>query len=641
MISTGKRILILALLFLAVITAGLLAGRVRQTATGAEGTVEAASLPVLYAERGGVKLGPLYGYAHTMDESCYEGVLFPVTGDLSTQFYLADGAGMPESLSYEVRSLTDGRLIQRGTVSEFTGTRRLAGFSVRLQDLLADETVYGMRMEVRIGGRTAYYYAQVKKVDEAKLNEMLAYAVSMHNGLYDRETALPFAAKLEPEDNTDRNTLAYVNIHSGFPQVAWGTSGAVQTSDTFVTIRSFGGNFGHFTFRCLVEAPTGENTSASFRVEEYISLQMFDDVTYLLRYERHTEQIWRLSADNILPSGILLGVQEEDRVEAVTGAGGDVTAFTVAGELYSYTASSQQLTRIFSFQSAGAHALRTLCPDYRIRVMDVDSRGNVDFLISGYFGGGGVREGENGLFFFRYLAEEHRLEERLVLTGHGGARQVSLEADRVLYENGEELLYFLYGGRVCAYDFSSGEVSVLLTEDETASLVVSEDGTTLAWLSGSSADTVRVLNMKTGESASIRAEEGCFLRPLGYIREDLILGSGERNGLMIETGDGVIHPYTRLRILSPSQEELLSYSYPDILIASIRIDSDKVIIRRFTTDGGLGIRALSDDMMLRSESTDTSAESRFSYYQHTDLLRMLLLPLSKMPSFLRIDVRSA
>ena len=47
MISTGKRILILALLFLAVITAGLLAGRVRQTATGAEGTVEAASLPVL------------------------------------------------------------------------------------------------------------------------------------------------------------------------------------------------------------------------------------------------------------------------------------------------------------------------------------------------------------------------------------------------------------------------------------------------------------------------------------------------------------------------------------------------------------------------------------------------------------------
>ncbi len=636
MISVAKRFLILTAVFAAAVVLGLAAGRNSRQPVISRSTLAAPSLPVLYTERDGVKLGPLYGYAREMDDSVVSESLIPFRNDLTMRFYLADSDETPSEVSYEVRSEEDGRLIERGTVTEFDGLRGKVSFLISLRDLLEEGGLYAMKMTLALHDRTAFYYTHISRRNEQKLTDMLLYLQKMHTDLFDRSTALAYAAKLEPSDTADTGTLAHVDLHSSFTQFCWASSGAKQVSETWVTLRSFDGDFGHFTVRFLVEAATGGNTSAVFKVEESVSLQMFLDVTYLLYYERDLQQVWRLSADNLLSSGILVGVQGSG-ADAVSGDEGDLTAFTAAGELYVYQASAQTLTRVFSFGSDGEHELRTLCPLYRIRILSVEN-GQVDFLLTGYFSGGGEREGCCGLYYFRYDAGDHTLTERMRLDSSESAGLLMRDADRLLYETDDGLLYFSHGDRIFVLDFISGEVSVLVTEEEIDRLAVNEGGTALAWVTGAEKNELRFLDLKTGNGGRIGADPGESFEVLGYMREDLVLGIRREGDPSFRSGGGDVTPFRGLRILDEKGGVITSYAYENTYISGITIDSEKILIRRCSWRNK-SFQYLEDDVMIRGDGVPPAEESLFRAYTHPTLMRMLLLPQTKLPSFLRIHTR--
>jgi hypothetical protein len=232
----------------------------------------------------------------------------------------------------------------------------------------------------------------------------------------------------------------------------------------------------------------------------------------------------------------------------VSGDEGDLTAFTAAGELYVYQASAQTLTRVFSFGSDGEHELRTLCPLYRIRILSVEN-GQVDFLLTGYFSGGGEREGCCGLYYFRYDAGDHTLTERMRLDSSESAGLLMRDADRLLYETDDGLLYFSHGDRIFVLDFISGEVSVLVTEEEIDRLAVNEGGTALAWVTGAEKNELRFLDLKTGNGRRIGADPGESFEVLGYMREDLVLGIRREGDPSFRSGSGDVTPFRGLRIL--------------------------------------------------------------------------------------------
>ena len=637
--STGrKKLIILSAVFLLAFAIGMMRAPEERTQADEEGSaMTAASLPVLCTSFGDRLINPLYGYTEEMDAASFADSVFPFAESPEMTVTLLDGAAVPESVSWEIRDETGGRLIERGSTSAFRGSRSECSFSFPLQDLYEDETYYRLRFTVEMNGLTARYYTRIRKVSAENLEALTKYALAFHDAQFDKEAAAAYSAKLEPNDQADRGTLAYVDIHCSPDQLSWGDSGAEQSSKTWMTVQAVHGGYGYFRFDYLARAAFAGARPVTLRCRETMTLQKNRDAMYLLRYERHVNQLWEPGDDTVTAKGFLFGVQEASSVQSVSA--GDVTAFAVNGDLYAYEAKARKLTRVFSFRRRSEHELRTLRSDCSIRIMSVDrENGEIEFAVSGYMNGGS-REGTSGAACYTYKPAEGSLAESVTIASGRSPEMVKQDIGRLFVRGDGGFLYYCLDRQIIAMDPDSGETAVLVGRGEFDSFVQSDDKNAFAWQSGNDRDlpgSVHVMNLKKGKNLTVQAEKGGFIRTFGYIREDLIIGRGRLDAVPLDDGEGGVFPLNSLEILDEELETIMTYAYPGIYISGIGIDSEKITVRRYALTENGEYAAKADDILLRSDSETGTGASPVTSYKHETLKRALMLPMDRMPSFQRI-----
>ena len=641
--STGrKKFIILSAVFLLAFVIGMMRAPEERTQAEDEGSaMTAASLPVLCASFGDRLINPLYGYTEEMDAASLVDSVYPFADDLDMTVTLLDGAAVPKSVSWEVRDEAGGRLIERGSTSVLQGSRSECRFSFSLQDLYEEETYYRLRFTVEMNnGTTARYYTRIRKVSAENLEALADYALAFHDAQFDKNAAAAFAAKLEPNDQADRGTLAYVDIHCSLDQLSWGDSGAVQSSKTWMTIQAVHGTYGYFCFDYLAQTRFGRTGLVTLRCRETMTLQKNREAMYLLAYERHANQLWEANDETVGAKGFLFGVQEDGSAEALSSGG--VTAFAVNGDLYIYESKAQKLTRVFSFRRRSGHELRTLQSNCSILIMSVDTdKGTVEFAVSGYMNGGS-REGMSGVVCYSFDLNDRSLTETMAIASDRSPEMVRRDAAR-LFAHGGNYLYFCLDRQIKAVDLTSGETAVLVSPAEFDSLVQSEDKTAFAWESGSDRTfpgAVHVMNLKNGTNLTVQAEEGGFIRTAGYFREDLIVGRGRTDAEPLDDGAGGSWPLESLEILDENLESIKVYAYPGIFISGIDKDSEKIIIHRYARNEEGGYVAKADDVLLRSDSETRTAAAAVTTYKHETLKRVAMLAVSKLPSYQRLTLES-
>ncbi|MBR6704268.1 MAG: hypothetical protein IKI82_02455 [Lachnospiraceae bacterium] len=632
--------LILSLIFVLTCAAGMLGGAEAGQTEKTGGLVSAASLPVMCFSCGDVLIDPLYGYTSGESVGADHQTVFPFPdGSLEMTAYLLDGRERIRSLSYELRSEDGSRLVARGEVTSFNGETGRQSFTLRFEDILDPDVYYHLRFAVSVGQETANYYVRVIKLsDPAPFEALLSYGQAMHADLFARDTARKYAPQLETDTQTDKETLAEVTIHGNFDQLSWGSSGAEQISETWLTIEGIQANYAYLSFAYLVKAPFSETQDVRLRVTEDLTLQYSETTIYVLNYDRHTEQLWDFSGAIATSQGFLLGMQG-DGLQRLSSKNEKYTAFTVAGELYCYDADQQKLSQVFSFRSVGEHELRTLQRDYELKILEVDDKGRVEFVVSGYMNGGS-REGNCGMSYCSYDAAENSVQEHISISSRQSAEALNRELDRLMAKGNDHFLYFAFDGEVLVMDISTGETAVLVSSAEYPGLVINDAGTVFAWGSGSDPDlpsALRVVDLNTGrnETVSARAEE--FIRPLGYIREDLILGYGLRGKNALSDGLNTLYPYVSFTILDADLNPLHGYAFENVFIDHIEISTEKVTIHRFGLDPGTGEYIYLDpDVMLRNDGEPAEALD-FTDYYHDDLKKLAILSYAHLPNSLRIE----
>ena len=638
--STGrKKLIILSAVFILAFAIGMMRAPEERTQAEDEGSaMTAASLPVLCASFGDRLINPLYGYTEEMDAASLADSVYPFTEDLDMTVTLLDGAAVPKTVSWEVRDEAGGRLIERGSTSVLQGSRSECRFSFSLQDLYEEETYYRLRFAVEMNGTTAWYYTRIRKVSGENLEALTAYALAFHDAQFDKDAAAGYAAKLEPNDQADRGTLAYVDIHCSLDQVSWGDSGAAQSSKTWMTIQAIHGTYGYFRFDYLAQTRFGRTGLVTFRCRETMTLQKNREAMYLLEYERHANQLWDAGDETVGAKGFLFGIQEDGSAEAVSSGG--VTAFVVNGDFYVYESKAQKLTRVFSFRRRSGHELRTLQSDCSILIMSVDMD-KVEFAVSGYMNGGS-REGMSGVVCYSFDLNDRNLSETMAIASNRSPEMVRRDAAR-LFAHGGNYLYFCLDRQIKAVDLTSGETAVLVSPAEFDSLVQSEDKTAFAWESGSDRTfpgAVHVMNLKTGTNLTVQAEEGGFIRTVGYFREDLIVGRGRLDAEPLDDGAGGSWPLESLEILDENLESIKTYAYPGIFISGIDKDSEKIIIHRYALNDDGSYVAKADDVLLRSDSETGTSGTAVTTYKHETLKRVAMLAVNKLPSYQRLTLES-
>ena len=110
---------------------------------------------------------------------------------------------------------------------------------------------------------------------------------------------------------------------------------------------------------------------------------------------------------------IRLGITGQD-VQYRTDSKQRVIAFVQENELWTYENATSRLTQIFGFPQKENMDYRDFYNAHRIRIMRVNSNGDVWFTVSGYMNRG-THEGDNGVSVCFYEAATDLVDEMVFL----------------------------------------------------------------------------------------------------------------------------------------------------------------------------------------------------------------------------------
>ncbi|MBP3729332.1 MAG: hypothetical protein J6H18_03600, partial [Lachnospiraceae bacterium] len=557
---------------------------------------------------------------------------------LEMQVHLIGVAETPEHISYELRDEKEERLIAKGKVSEFQEETGGCSFRLSFQDIISFDEYYYLRIQLPFGGREVLYDTRILKVSSRETVSMLTeYAIHLNRDLYRYDTARAYASHLETDTYSDKNTLAYVDLKSNLNQLAWGNASVSQKGEAWMSVKGIQDNYLYLDFASLAEAELGENQKVQFRVQESVSLQRYGMAIYLLNYERHVSQAWSFNEISVAEDGFLLGIQEADTIQCVVSPDRRFYCFSVNEELYRYDVQEMQLTKVFSFHFEGEHPLRSLKKDYAIRIMEVSDEGRVEFAVYGYMNAG-EREGSCGISYCVFEPEDRRVYEQVFMPSEQEAASLMQEVQRLFVKGQDNFLYFILDEELLVMDVDTGETAVLVPRYEYPSLMVSESGRIFVWASETDQKTpgaVRIINLNSGEKRTLTANAGEFIRPLGFLREDMVLGYGPSRSEMVFDGLEYTIPYSRFEILDESLSPISHYEPEDIWIDHVEVGDDKLVIHRFSFTEGQ-YRYLEPDVVLRSDKSNSDS-GILSAHQHESLKSMQVLRCPGLPSSLRID----
>jgi hypothetical protein len=286
--------------------------------------------------------------------------------------------------------------------------------------------------------------------------------------------------------------------------------------------------------------------------------------------------------DTVSERGILLGAVPRDDEQIRINEEEDVVAFVQERELWVYNKTRNQMALVFSFADGQRDDLRSTNDQHNIQVLYVDEYGNTTFAVFGYMNRGS-HEGMEGLSILYYNMETNSVEEKAFISSNQAlGRGLDGLRDLIHYSSRQEIVYFITGGTLYEIDTTTNHQRIIFEGLTPRQYAFSEDGNYLAWQFDGDVHTATTLSFKdlrNGEVYNIFAQGGAFIRPFGFINEDLIYGFLREEDFGRNTLGEMILPAYRLEIINSSGEVVKSYQ-DETFIESIEIEGNQIILNR-------------------------------------------------------------
>jgi hypothetical protein len=163
----------------------------------------------------------------------------------------------------------------------------------------------------------------------------------------------------------------------------------------------------------------------------------------------------------------------------------------------------------------------------------------------------GEHEGRMGISLFHYNSETSVLTERAFVEYPRSYEYLAQDLDRLSYfsDNGS---YYLYLERIVyEINLDTGKVSEVLKDINPDAFVSSTDNSEIAWtedMTTDSATKIRVMDLDTGNTREITAEDGLYIRALGFLNNDFLYGIADQSDLVTQPAGGITFAMKELKI---------------------------------------------------------------------------------------------
>lgn len=543
--------------------------------------MSSASFPLVTMELDGVEYNQLHGYSEPMNIA-FQRDTVTVLGESRETGFVIDTYGRDVTgVSIEVRNADGSRLIEDTEITDLQRTGDRIRGTVALKDLIEKDTDYSLALLLELDGeRTLYYYTRVIWSDALHVTEKLDYVQDFHQRLYDKEAAAELTKYLETNSRLEDNSSFHkVNIHSSFNQITWGDLNVEEVVTPVVQMTEVASQTASFLLDYVVAVKEGRDATY-YMVEEHFRVRYTSERMYLLDYERTMTQI--PDAEEMYANDkILLGITGTD-IPMLESEDGNIVVFEVANQLFSYNATANRLTVIFSFYEKDSLDWRTMYDHHAIKILDVDEGGNVQFALYGYMNRG-RHEGEVGLQLYTYNSALNTVEELIYIPYDKTYSVLAAEVEQLLYLNRDQKLYLTLDNIVYCVDLAERTYTSLIHITQDENLQVSENHRILVWPEGEDNYHSSVLNIRnlTNETIHyVKVDEDEAIRPLGFMDEDIIYGVAKKEDIVQENSGRVFFPMYKVCICNSSGQLLKEYRQEGIYIESCQVEGNQITLNR-------------------------------------------------------------
>lgn len=520
-----------------------------------------ATLPVLYFEDNGEYVNPTYGYTSKADASCIRNAMIPLDGERILKIALEKYSAEIRSVSYEVRSIDGERLIQNGTVEQLEESGQYLKGTIKIKDLLEDSEEYLLAFHVELkNSEDVQYFVRIKNSSYELVEACTGFAMDFHNATLDPDNTYPITQYLETDTTKKASSLAYVDIHSGYKTVIWDGMPVQESRTPTLTYLGLEEDVVSLKLDYQVTCQNENGEKESYQVRDYFRIRQTNLRMYLLDYERTTERIF--SGDNQVfeKNSLNLGIQWAE-IPYMVNEEGNVVNFVVSDELWSYDVAQNKLSKVFSFKNGSDQ--RGLHDEFEIQLVNMEDSGSMDFIVKGYMDRG-RHEGETGVALMRYDSLTNTTEELLFLKSSACADVLEQTVGELLYISYDDQMYLSYAGDIYAIDLNEKSVETLTENLTMENYLISRDGSLIAWSYGDDrflSTRITTMDMKTGIRRTYVADEGEYLRPLGFSGDDFIYGVCEEENVAEDFAGNTLFPMHCVKIVNNRGESLRDFDY--------------------------------------------------------------------------------
>ena len=570
----------------------------------------ASTLPTISFEVAGERVNHGFGMVNEMELPSMRGTITPLPGEGPLTVHVEGNNNHIIAIGYEVFTL-DGRILLKEGSAQLTdeGTLELELRSVfglqagnEQEDLEEGEQgaqytegwwiplrEAALRITLFTETRSVYFYTRIIPDENLHIRELLNFTRTFHQNTFIEVAAGDIGRFLGVGGHPLNNGLQSVTLFSDGSQIQWG--GLAPEIRGEVNWSIFETNASYTSILATYQVTSNQQGlgvgGATFNVREFFRVRFADGEVIFQKYHRTMNQIFGGSGA-VSEEGIFLGlVPREGQIKVNEEE--DVVAFVQERELWVYHKERNQLALVFSFVDGHENDWRSRNDQHHLQVIDVDQFGNTTFAVYGYMNRG-IHEGMVGLSIFFYNVETNAVEEKAFISSNiGFGRNVDGVANLIHFSNQQQKVYFVTGGTLYEIDTITNRQRVIFEELVSEQYTFSEDGNYLAWqLDGElhTATTLGVKDLRTGEVRHVFAEEGTFIRPLGFINEDLVYGFLREEDLGRDTFGRRILPAYRIEIIDSSGEVAKSFQ-EQAFIESIEIEDNQIILNRLVRENGV------------------------------------------------------
>lgn len=571
-----------------------------------------ASYPLVYMNVSGEQVNCLHGYRSEMELAYMRDTITPLEGSRDIGITVEKFGTSIASVSYQVRSGDGSRLIEETEIAEYQETENTLTASFTLKDLLEQGKEYNLVTCLRLqSGRDIFYYTRILPGEEYHVWEKVEFVRKFHENTFHKATAGEnLSLYLEPSKEGDNSSFAKVDIHSSLDQVTWGNLSVTKESEAVVDIKEMMSQTASFQVHYEVKIPY-EGREEEYFVTEYYRIRYTPERIYLLDFEREMYGLFDEKKNVYSGNKISLGIQENGDVELTECDGGNIFAFVVGGKLFSYNVADNKLAVLFGFYNEDNHDKRTVYDKHKIKVLNVDEAGNVQFVVYGYMNRG-RHEGENGVQVNFYNSSQNTVEEMVFIPYTKSADLLQQDVDKLSFAGNNNRFYMMVDSTIYEMNLSSKQCGVIAENMDGDSCKASASGKMLAWVeeNGGESGTMQFMNLMSGKQMIIQVGYREYVRPLGFMGDDLIYGIADKGDVAKDNSGRIFFPMHTVRIQDEKGDVLKEYNEPGIYVVSCDVQENQIMLYRVKKEideanGELVYTEESNDQIMYSKKEDT------------------------------------